>query len=149
MSSRSLLDIDGSRKLDAACEQIERSSQCFDGHKQLPLRGASLIQPLVSDPDEIEHEQSLETRPGKQFLPIDQMSIAEHCVPGGECVCGQCPPDPRTSLEMAEEDAVIQKITAAWSREGRTEGLVLFINHVVEEYGPAFRKRLIVAGVVI
>ncbi len=147
MSSRSLLDFDGSRKLDAACDQIEKSSQCFDGHKQTPLRGASLIQPLVFDPDELAHEQSLETRPGRQFIPIDEMSIKD-CIPGAECVCGHCPPDPRTSLEIQEENAVIQKIIAAWAREGRTEGLVLFINHVAEEYGPAFRQRLIVAGVV-
>lgn len=135
MSSRSLSDIDGSRQLDAACDRIERASQCFDGHRQLPLREASLIQPLVFDPDDIRHEQSLENR------------SAVNCIPGEECVCGSCP-DPRTSLEIQEENAVIQKIMAAWAREGRTEGLVLFINHVSEEYGPAFRKRLIHAGVV-
>jgi hypothetical protein len=147
MSSRSLSDIDGSRKLDTACDRIERASQCFDGHKQLNKVDTPWTQPVGFDPDELAHEQSLETRPGRQFIPIDEMSIKD-CIPGGECVCGQCPPDPLTSLEMAEEDAVIQKIMAAWAREGPTEGLLLFINHVSEEYGPAFRKRLIHAGVV-
>lgn len=133
MSSRSLSDIDGSRKLDAACDQIAKSSQRFDGHKQLVLRDTPWTEPVGFDPDELAHEQSLENR--------------FNCIPGEECVCGSCP-DPRTSLEIQEENAVIQKIIAAWAREGRTEGLVLFINHVSEEYGPAFRKRLIHAGVV-
>lgn len=147
MSSRSLSDIDGSRQLDSACNQIARSSQCFDGHKQLKHVDTPWTQPVGFDPNEIEHEQTLETRPGRRFIPIDEMSD-QYCIPGEECVCGSCP-DPRTSLEIQEENAMVQKIIAAWAREGRTEGLVLFINHVAEEYGPAFRKRLIVAGVII
>ena len=147
MSSSSLSGVDESRQLDAACDRIERASQCFDGHKQLNKVDTPWTQPVGFDPDELAHEQSLETRPGRQFIPIDEMSIRD-CIPGAECVCGHCPPDPLTSLEIQEEDALVQKILAVWTKEGRTEALVLFINHIVEEYGPAFRQRLIVAGVV-
>lgn len=138
------------RDLETACEELEKASQRFDGHKQLPVSVAGKApweDPVGFDPDEIEHEKTLESHSsGREFKNIDQVTESD-CAPGA-CVCGSCP-DPRTSLEMAEEEAFIQKIIDVWAREGVTEGLVLFINHIAEEYGPAFRQRLIVAGVII
>jgi hypothetical protein len=42
------------------CDAIERSTYCFDGHKQLSVKNVPWEGVIGFDPDEIEHEKSLE-----------------------------------------------------------------------------------------
>lgn len=144
MHSSSLPGVDESRRLDTACEELERASQCFDGHKQVRKVTTPWDNPIGFDPDELEHEKSLEAP--SPFVSVDEMSSAD-CIPGGECVCGHCP-DPRASVEAAEENELFDKISRIMREEGNTQALSVLVQHCIEDYGPAFRRRLVDAGVI-
>ena len=153
------------KEIDAACQSIARSSQCFDGHKQRPVSRVPWEGIVGFDPDEVAHEKSLERlddglpdpqevdatrfqlhhftesplseRPGYAQVTEDwvQKSACTSGLPEDVCSCHIC--NPREAIEEAEKEEVVELV-----RSGR-----MTIREALEELGVGFRIVLARAGI--